>query len=290
VTEAETSPNWSSVAVAAAYGILGATLLWSRLAQLGHSFWTDEILMVQTFVRPGLREILTGPGLSHQLMAILCWAASQVVGESEVVFRLFSAVPFVAAVFLVAGWLHRRLGALSGILYLFLATVSPLLVDITRQARGYGLAYLAMSVVVVVALEALRTGRLWVVGLMWAAGLAGAWTLPQVGIAVLATAGVLLLDRRTRLPAAIGIAVTLAAVAAWYIPHAGGVKAIARFPDGVQIGFPWVITAPIDQVANRVLPASLRRMHRPLSPPAPPAIMAPPSRAHARRWCDFRDF
>ena len=55
-------------------------------------------------------------------------------------------------------------GALSGILFLFLATVSPLLLDITRLARGYGLAFLAMSVLVVAALEASdprgRRGRL----------------------------------------------------------------------------------------------------------------------------------
>jgi hypothetical protein len=244
----------SRVAVVVSYGVVGTALLWSRLFHLGHSFWTDEILMVERFVRPGLREILTGSGLTHQLMAVLCWIAANTVGESEITFRLFSAVPFVAAVFLVAAWLHVRLGALSGILYLFLATVSPLLLDISRQARGYGLAYFGMSVMVVAAIEALRTGRLWAVCLMWAGGIVGALTLPQVGISVLATAAVLLTKRRTRLPAAIGICASLAAIAAWYIPHTGGVKGIVHFPDGVQITFPWVITAPVDQV---VLPGLL---------------------------------
>jgi hypothetical protein len=210
--------------------------------------------MVERFVRPGLREILTGGGLTHQLMAILCWVAEHTVGESEIAYRLLSAVPFVAGVVFVAAWLHIRMGALSGTLYLFLATVSPLLLDITRQARGYGLAYCAVSVMVVAAIEALRTGRLWLVGAMWAAGLVGAWTLPQVGIAVIATAAVLLLDERTRLPSAIGIGVTLAAAAAWYVPHWEAVRAISDFPDGVQIGFPWVVTAPIDQI---VLPGLL---------------------------------
>jgi hypothetical protein len=83
---------------------------------------------------------------------------------------------------------------------------------------------------------------------MWLAGLVGVWTLPQVGIAVLATAVVLLFDRRTRVPAAIGIGLSFTAIAAWYIPHRGAVEAIARYPDGLQIGFPWVVTAPIDQV------------------------------------------
>jgi hypothetical protein len=89
---------------------------------------------------------------------------------------------------------------------------------------------------------------------MWVAGVLGAWTLPQVGIAVVAIATVLVFDRRTRLPAAVGLGVVLTAVAAWYIPHSDSVEAIARFPDGVQIGFPWVITAPIDQI---VLPGLL---------------------------------
>ena len=49
-------------------------------------------------------------------------------------------------------------GALSGT-FLLLATASPLLLDISRMARGYGLAFLAMSVLVVAALEAESTGR-----------------------------------------------------------------------------------------------------------------------------------
>jgi hypothetical protein len=244
----------SRAAVWAAYVVLGAALLWSRLYSLGHSFWTDEILMVERFVRPGLREILTGQGLTHQLMAILCWIAANTVGESELVFRLFSAVPFVAGVVLVTAWLHVRLGALSGLLYLFLATASPLLLDITRQARGYGLAFLATSVMVVAAVEALRTGSLWAVLIMWIGGLTAAWTLPQAGIAVLATAAVLTLDRRTRVAAAAGLAIVLVAIGAWYVPHRDAVEAISRYPDGVQIGFPWVVTAPIDQV---VLPGLL---------------------------------
>ena len=236
------------VATAVCYAALGAALIWSRLFRLGHSFWTDEIEMVVRFVRPGLREILTGAGLTHQLMAILCWVAANTVGESEIAFRLFSAVPFVVGVLLVTAWLHVRVGALSGILYLFLATVSPLLLDISRQARGYGLAYCAMSLVVVAALEALRTGRVWAVVAMWVAGLVGAWTLPQVGIAVIATAAVLLFDRRTRPASGIGLVVVAGAIAAWYVPHSDSLHGIASFPDGVQIGFPWVVTAPIDQI------------------------------------------
>lgn len=242
----------SRFVVWAAYGVLGGTLLWSRLAHLGHSFWNDEILMVQGFVRQGLDKILTGPSINHELMALLSWCVSSAVGESEVALRLLSAVPFVAGVVLVTAWLHVRLGALSGILFLFLATVSPLLLDITRQARGYGIAFLAMSVVVVAALEAVDTGRTLAVVVMCVGGVLGAWTLPQLALAFVATGAVLLLDRRTRVSAAIGLAVSIAAVVAWYAPHSGAVEGAAQIPDGVRIGFPWVVTAPIDQI---LLPA-----------------------------------
>src|SRR5262245_48589227 len=133
----------SRTAVWLAYAALGAALVWSRLAYLGHSFWTDEILMIEKYVRPGPREILTGPDLSHELMALLSWVVSSTVGESEIALRLLSVVPFLAGAILVTSWLHSRLGALSGVLFLLLATVSPLLLDITRQARGYGIAFLA---------------------------------------------------------------------------------------------------------------------------------------------------
>jgi hypothetical protein len=246
------TPAAATALVVAAYGALGIALLWSRLVDLGHSFWTDEILMVDTYVRAGPHEILFGPGLSHELMALLSWVVTQVAGESEIALRLLSAVPFIAGVALVTTWLHRRLGALSGILFLFLATVSPLLLDITRQARGYGLAFFGMSVVVVAALEARRTGRAEAIVAMCAGGVLATWTLPQASFAFLATGAVLMLDRRTRLSAAIGLAASIVAIAAWYAPHSGAVESAAQIPDGVQIGFPWVLTAPVDQV---VLPA-----------------------------------
>ena len=236
------------IAVVIAYAGVGAALLWSRLADLGHSFWNDEILMVEGYVRAGPRHILAGPDLNHELVALLAWLMARLAGESEIAFRLLSAVPFVAAVAVVTVWLHRRRGALSAILFVFLATVSPLLLDITRQARGYGLAFLAMSLVVVAGLEALRTGSAWAVLAMCVGGVLGAWTLPQLGIAFIAVGAVLVSDSRTRSTAAVGLVASVVAIAAWYAPHTGAVHGAAQIPDGVQIGFPWVLTAPIDQI------------------------------------------
>jgi hypothetical protein len=230
----------------AAYSVLGATLLWSRLAELGHSFWLDESDFVATFVRRGPREIVTGPGLSHELYGLLAWLTSTVFGESEIALRLGSAIPFVVGVVLVTAWLHTRLEPLAGLLYLFLATVSPLLLDITRQARGYGLAFLAMSVLVVAGLEARRTGRAWLVVVACLAGVAGAWTLPQFAVAYAPMCLVLAADRRLRWTAAVGLVASTAAIYAWYAPHTGAVRASSQLPDGLRIGAAWLVTAPLD--------------------------------------------
>ncbi len=236
--------------VPGAYAGLGATLLWSRLAHLGKSFWFDESFFVVHYVREGPRTIIAGPGLSHELYGLLAWATGELVGESETAYRLLSAVPFVAGVLLVTAWLHRRLGAGSGLLYLFLATVSPLLLDITRQARGYGLAYLAMSVVVVAALEADRTGRTLPVAVMCVAGVLGAWTLPQVAIGFLATGAVLLLRRELRWQTLVGLIASVLAIYLWYVPHAEQVQGAAGIPDGRRISTAWLVTAPFDQILS----------------------------------------
>ena len=101
-------------------------------------------------------------------------------------------------------WLHARLGALAGILFLFFATASPLLLDISRQARGYGLAFLAMGVMFVAALEASRASRGWYLAAFCVAGIVGTCTLPQFGVALVATGAVLITDPRLRLRAALG--------------------------------------------------------------------------------------
>ena len=133
-----------------------------------------------------------GASLSHELYALVDWATGSAMGESATVFRLWSAVPFILGVTLVTVWLHKRHDRIAALRFLFLATVSPLLLDISRQARGYGIAFLAMAVVVVAALEARRTASTWAIASMCLAGVIGAWTLPQLGVAFVATAATLL--------------------------------------------------------------------------------------------------
>jgi hypothetical protein len=232
------------------YALVGAALLWSRLFDLGHSFWYDELYFVAHFVREGPGQILAGPYVpnDHELYGLLTWAAASLIGESETAFRLLSALPFVAGVVVVTAWLHTRVRPLAGLLYVFLATVSPLLFDVSRQARGYGLAYLAMSVLMVAALEANRTSSGKAVATACAAGVIGTWTLPHFGIAFAATALVLLADRRLRRPALIGLLVSGVAIAAWYGPHLAQIHASSQHEDGFRMSTEWLVTAPIDQI------------------------------------------
>jgi hypothetical protein len=237
----------AAIVTAALYGALGALLLFTRLVGLSRSFWHDEILAVVEYVRPGLGEILAG-GVNHELFTLLEWATGVIIGESEIAFRLWSVIPFIIGVIIVTGWLHQRVNAPTGVLFLFLATVSPLLLDITPQARGYGIAFLSMSVMMVAALEAVGTGRTASIVAFCIGGVAGALTLPNFAIAFLATALVLLGYGHVRRTIAIGLVVSVLVITACYVPHLGELGESSRVEYGVRIGPIGVLTAPVDQI------------------------------------------
>jgi hypothetical protein len=247
VAAAMSRPATGHVLTVSAYTVLGTILIWTRFVGLGRSLWFDEIVAVTAYVRPGLHAIVAG-GVNHELFTLLQWGTTSLVGESEIALRVWSVVPFVLGVTIVTTWLHRRVDQLSGLLFLFLATVSPLLLDITPQARGYGLAFLAMSVMVVAGLEAQRTGRTAAVVAFCAGGLAGTWTLPNFGLAFFATFAVLLFDPVLRRRAAIGLVASTFASVAWYMPHLSELRDSSQLEYGMRIGLFDVITAPIDQI------------------------------------------
>jgi hypothetical protein len=237
------------IVVGMAYAVLGSILCWSRLAGLRSGYCCDEIRTVVDYVREGPRAILTGPYIpnNHELFSLVGWATSSAIGESEIALRLWSAIPFLVGVAVVTAWLHMRKGALSGVLFLFLTTVSPLLLDITRMARGYGLAFLAMSVLIVAALELERGGRRLALAGFLAAGLVGSLTLPHFTIAFVATAVALLVRHDLRPRVAIGSGLALLAIVAWYAPHLDDIAVSTAGEYGQQIETAWLVTAPIDQ-------------------------------------------
>jgi hypothetical protein len=240
--------------IVAAYALLGTVLCWSRLVGLTYGYCCDEIRTASDYVERGPRAILTGPYIpnNHELFSMLGWATRSAGAESELALRLWSVTPFLLGVIVTTVWLHRRTGALSGILFGFLATASPLLLDVTRMARGYGLAFLAMSVLVVAALEAISTGRGWAVAAVAAGGLVGSLTLPHFAIAYVTTGGVLLAKKDLRVRVAVGLAITLVLVTAWYSPHVDDIAASTLGEYGLQIDTAWLVSSPIDQT---VVPA-----------------------------------
>ena len=236
------------------YVVLGSLLLVSRFVGLGRGYASDELMTVRDYVTEGPRAILTGPYIpnNHELLSLVGWATWSVTGESAIALRLWSTVPFVLGTVVVTVWLHRRVGPLSGVLFLFLATASPLLLDITRQARGYGLAFLASAVLTVAALEALRSPRGSLVAAFCAAGVIGTWTLPSFGLAFAATGIVLLADRELRRPLTLGLAASAAVIVAWYTPHLDDILESTRQEYASPIETTWLVTAPLDQT---VVPA-----------------------------------
>ena len=241
-------------AIVASYAAVGTVLCLTRLLGLGHSFWHDEIYTVTNIIRPGPGRIVAGPDLNHQSFSILAWANQYVFGRSEVAYRLWSVFPFLTGVAAVTVWAHRRLGVLTGMLFLFLATISPLLLDITREARGYGLAFLAMAVLTIAALEADRGAEARAIFAFCLAGVIGTWTLPQFGIAFVATGIVLLYKRTLPRQTGAGLALSLLAIALWYSPHLGKLHAVSADHGRAQVHTTWLVSAPIDQI---VVPALL---------------------------------
>lgn len=240
----------ASVRATTAYVGLGVVLILSRLVGLRQSFWTDEVVTVTDYIRAGPEAILTGPYIpnNHQLFSILGWLTSSLFGESEVALRLLAVVPFVAGVAVVTAWLHLRRGPLSGVLFLFFATASPLLFDLSRQARGYGLAFLAMAVMIVAALEAERTGSTWLLAGFFAGGLVGTLTLPNFALAFFATALAVAATHSFPRRAAFGIAGSTLVIAVWYAPHLDDLLKNSQQENGTQISWLGLITSPIERV------------------------------------------
>jgi hypothetical protein len=249
------APGPPGLASAIAYAVLGTVLVVTRLVGLDRGLWHDEIYTVRYFVREGPQEILAGfyaPN-NHELFSLLAWATTSVLGESEIALRAWSVFPFLAGAALVTAWLHIRVGALTAVLYLFFVTVSPLLLDLSRTARGYGLAFLAMSVLLVAAFEAERSGSGWALSGVFVAGFVGMATLPNFGVAYVATAGVLLLNRRLRWRTTVGLCLSLGAALLWYLPHVDDLLTSSEQQYGGRIGW-FAPTSPVDQI---VLPALL---------------------------------
>jgi hypothetical protein len=234
------------LASVAAYATIATALVWSRYSKLGHGLWHDEIFTVEHYVQDGPAAIFFGDYLSnnHMLFSVLAWLA-HLVSPTEAALRLPSVVPFIAGAAIVTSWLDRRVGRAPAVLYLGLVTASPLLLDLSPQARGYGLAFLAMSVLVVAGDESLREEARWKLVTFCAAGVAGTWTLPIFGVAFAATGLALALTVRRVIPYLVA---SLMAIAAWYAPVATDLVASSSQEFGFPLAWHGLATGPFEHL------------------------------------------
>jgi hypothetical protein len=118
-----------------------ATLLlcWSRLANLGTSFWNDEAYTAMKYADAGPQAIFGGelyiPN-NHVLFSLASWATTNIFGRFEAAYRIWSVLPALVAVVLVAWWARRFFDSVTAVVVVGLATVSEIHLVLAPQARG----------------------------------------------------------------------------------------------------------------------------------------------------------
>jgi len=242
------------IGLATAYAVVGTGLLWSRFAEIKTSLWHDEIYTVQHFIDPGPSAIFGAYNPNdHVLFSLLGWLTVHSTGLGDSAYRLWSIVPFIVGVVLVTFWLHKRGGAFSAVAFAFLCTTSTLLVTLSIEARGYGLAFLEMAVMTIAAYEALTRPSNRSLTVLAAAGVLGCWTLPTFILPLFGVSSVLLRRRALRRPLAARLVVALLAIGCWYAVPARDLLSSS----GQQFGVPLPWHAPFTGAADTLAAAFL---------------------------------
>jgi hypothetical protein len=256
-----------------AIGLMGVLVLWSRLASLDQSLWHDEVFSVVHYITAGPETIVTGHWVpnNHVLYSLLSFGTTRVLGESEVTFRLWSVLPAIAAAGVVVWWAWRVLGRWTALAVAVLVATSPIHHDLAREARGYGLMFLAGALMLVFAYRvATGGGRAdWV--WLGIAGVVGAYTAPQFALGFVGQAIPLLWLPDLRRRALVMLGIVGVVLLLLYAPL---LSDIARSPETVSGGpLAWhgVLSGPIlhllqptfDVLAGRETDAYLITPNRP---------------------------
>jgi hypothetical protein len=203
-------------------GLAGLALLWSRLIEVNQGLWGDEAISVVRYIDPGPSAIWDASRWlpnDHMLFELLTWATTGILGSHVAsTYRLWSVLPAMAAGALMTWWLWRRLDRWTAAIFAVLATAAPLYLNLSWQARGYGLCFLAAVVVVIgadlVVTSGSRSGML----LFCVGGFVGMATLQNfVGMFVAAALMIALIPTRRR-AAIIALVATGVATLIWYSP------------------------------------------------------------------------
>lgn len=232
--------------------VMAGLLVWTRLVPLNLGFWGDETFTVARYVDPGPRGTFGSyvPN-NHMLFSLLAWATTSVLGRAEAIYRVWSVLPALAAVGIVAHVLWRRDRPACAVIFTFLALTSPVHLELAPQARGYGLGFLAGAAMLWASLR-LEERRDRAAGTTLTAGaLAGIWALPVV---VLAFAGhVLVLLRRaaTRRLAVITATVVAVASLVFYAPVLGDLIVATGQEFGERLPWHAPVTGPFTLLLER---------------------------------------
>lgn len=187
---------WSWWAIAAA---LTGVWLWTRLTGLSRSLWWDEVFTAQRFVGGG-PEVIFDPerysANNHVLFSLLNHWTTGLLGENEIVMRLWVVGPALLATVVVVWLLWWRLGPPVAVLALGLITFSAFAATVQTEARGYMLGAMAASVLLAVTVAQAREPTVGADLLAAVAGAVGMLSFPPVMMLYLSHAGVWLLTRR----------------------------------------------------------------------------------------------
>jgi hypothetical protein len=229
----------------------GLVLVWSRLANLGTSFWSDEAYSAYYYAGRGPRGIWFGHYVpnNHVLFNLLSWATTGAVGRFEAAYRIWSVVPGAAAVVLIAWWLWNRLGMVAATSAVIFATVSPVHHVLTPQARGYGLAMFGAVVMFIGAVRATDTKTTRSVVLFTVGALIGIFTLPVFALAAIAQAGVLVWNKELRKRALLACGAIAVLTLGWYASMLGGIIGNSDQEFGRRLSIPEAVTGAYHHLA-----------------------------------------
>ncbi|MDQ3145845.1 MAG: hypothetical protein M3R01_02735, partial [Actinomycetota bacterium] len=208
--------GFGSLPAVAALVAVGGLLVWTRVILLGEPLWQDEAYGAWAYVREGPSEILFGTyGIdNHMLYELLTWVITGIAGESEVMYRLAAVVPAVGSALWLSVWAWRRIGPWAGVAFALFVALHPLHLDLARQARGYGLTYLAMAGMIVFGDAYLRKGERRDIALFAGSAAVGVLTFPFFLLTAVFAGAVMLADRRRWRTVLVTFAVTAGIVGA----------------------------------------------------------------------------
>lgn len=251
----------------------GAFILWSRLASLDQSLWHDEVFSVVHYSSRGPNAIFFDEYIpnNHVLFNLLAWATTSVSGESEIAYRLWSVVPAIAAVVVVVWWTWRILDPWTSVAVAVFVATSPIHHDLTREARGYGLTFLAGALMLVFAYKVGRGGGRRDLFALGVAGVIGGLTVPQFAIGFVGQTVPLLMRRDLRRRALAMLAAVGGVLLVLYAPVLSDMVRSADTVSGSAL--PWhgpvsaalkdLLQPSFDVLANRRTDAYFVTSHRP---------------------------